>query len=66
MTKTKKKMKGRPRGGASCPCPECSGHSEVIVTKRVDLKVLRERKCLSRECGARFRTVEKFKELVAS
>jgi len=45
MAAVKKKRK---RGGASMPCPECGSHSHVIITKRIDDKVERQRECLGR------------------
>jgi len=51
-------MEGRPRGGASLPCPECAGNTEVIITRRKEDKVLRQRRCLKRRCGAKFQSVE--------
>jgi hypothetical protein len=54
--KKKKNMKGRPRGGASMPCPECGGDSHVIITNRVLGTVMRARACLQHD--HRFKTVE--------
>jgi hypothetical protein len=42
----KKNMKGRPRGGASVPCPRCGKDSRVLLTRRDDREVLRRRMCL--------------------
>ena len=49
----------RSRGGATTPCPECDGPSEVLVTRRKGQKIVRNRKCKSRSCGHRFTTEEK-------
>jgi len=47
--KKKKNMKGRPRGGASVPCPDCGANSRVIITKRDrESMVVRKRECLGR------------------
>ncbi len=35
----------RTRGGASVPCPVCSGPSHVIITRRVEDHVVRKRQC---------------------
>ncbi len=43
--KKKKNMKGRKRGGASVPCPQCGEDTRVIITRRVDGKVNRKRTC---------------------
>lgn len=44
--KPKKNMKGRLRGGASVPCPECGANSRVIITRRDVDAVSRRRVCL--------------------
>lgn len=49
--------KTRARGGASCPCPRCKGDTRVLVTRRMDLLVQRQRECLG--CERRFVTYEK-------
>jgi hypothetical protein len=46
--KPKKNMKGRKRGGASVPCPECEADSHVIITRREGGVVIRKRACLGR------------------
>jgi len=43
--KKKKNMKGRPRGGASVPCPRCGKDSRVVITRRDGPDVLRRRQC---------------------
>lgn len=51
MPRKKKKikaMKGRPRGGASIPCPECEADSHVIITRREGSVVVRKRECKGR------------------
>lgn len=53
MTRAPKKkkwdMKGRPRGGASVPCPVCNSDSRVIITGRnAEAQVVRKRECLGR------------------
>lgn len=45
VVKPKKNMKGRPRGGASVPCPTCGKDSHVVITRRDDGSVLRKRVC---------------------
>jgi hypothetical protein len=56
--KPKKNMKGRPRGGATVPCPHrtrkrdggytdpCGADSEVVITRRDGAGVRRRRQCL--------------------
>lgn len=55
--KLKKNMKGRPRGGASVPCPTCASDSHVELTRRDGDTVMRTRKCLGRGKHL-FRTAE--------
>ena len=55
--KKKKNMKGRKRGGASVPCPECDSNSRVTLTRREGLKVIRHRLCSRHDHS--FSTVEK-------
>lgn len=43
--KPKKNMLGRPRGGATVPCPTCQSDSEVIITRRDGPDVIRRRQC---------------------
>ena len=58
LPKAKKNMKGRPRGGATMPCPVCGANSHVIITRRTDDDVvIRKRRCLGDE-GHPFDTVE--------
>lgn len=45
ITKKRKNMKGRPRGGASVMCPRCGANSEVIITRRDGDQVSRRREC---------------------
>ncbi len=40
-----KNMKGRPRGGASVPCPRCGADSQVLLTRRDGNEVSRRRQC---------------------
>jgi DNA-directed RNA polymerase subunit M/transcription elongation factor TFIIS len=55
--KSKKNMKGRPRGGASYLCSRCGSPSHVIITRRTeDNSVSRNRECL--KCSNLFTTVE--------
>lgn len=51
-----KKMKGRPRGGASVPCPLCQSNSNVALTRRDGTKVARWRNCTN---GHAFQTTER-------
>lgn len=44
--KQKKRMKGRPRGGATVPCPACEKDSRVLLTRRDGNTVIRRRQCL--------------------
>ncbi len=46
--KKKKNMKGRPRGGATVPCPRCGANSSVIITRRDGTNVVRQRVCKGR------------------
>jgi hypothetical protein len=46
--KPKKNMKGRPRGGASVPCPACGKNSRVVITRRVYDTVERRRMCIAK------------------
>jgi hypothetical protein len=48
VVKPIKKMKGRPRGGASVPCPRCGKDSQVIITRRDGDEVNRRRVCKGR------------------
>lgn len=48
VVKPKKNMKGRPRGGASVPCPSCGKDSHVIITRRSGDEVSRRRICVGR------------------
>lgn len=57
VTKKRKNMKGRPRGGASVPCPKCGKDSHVIITRRTDGEVTRTRECHGRHAHS-FRTIE--------
>ena len=50
-------MKGRKRGGASVPCPTCGADSRVVLTRRTDHKVRRNRACV--EHGHEFSTMER-------
>lgn len=54
--KKKKNMKGRKRGGASVPCPRCHKDSRVVLTRRVDGEVARNRTCTANHA---FTTLEK-------
>lgn len=54
--KMTKNMKGRPRGGASVPCPQCRADSRVLVTRRIDGEVTRNRTCTR---GHAFLTTER-------
>lgn len=40
-------------------CPECSGKTKVIETRRVENVTYRKRKCVERGCGASFVTEER-------
>jgi hypothetical protein len=51
-----KKTKRRKRGGASVPCPQCGGSTEVVITRRSDRVVTRKRKC--KRCRHKFETRE--------
>lgn len=55
----KTKMKKRPRGGASMPCPTCNKNTHVVITRRGRFgdSVLRVRECTARG-RHRFNTVE--------
>ena len=48
----------RPRGGASAPCPKCSGPTQVEVTRRNGDDVVRNRVCIRKKCGHKFITRE--------
>jgi hypothetical protein len=43
--KQTKRMKGRPRGGATVPCPRCGRDSRVVITRRDGPDVVRRRIC---------------------
>jgi transcriptional regulator NrdR family protein len=49
--------KPRPRGGASLPCTECGGRTEVVITRRIKGQVVRVRKCMV--CETTFTSGEK-------
>lgn len=57
VVKKKKNMKGRKRGGASVPCPDCQSNSNVVITRRVEDEVIRNRICTGRTKHT-FTTVE--------
>jgi hypothetical protein len=61
VVKKKKNMKGRKRGGASVPCPidRCRKDSRVVLTRRVDGEVVRNRVCKGNHA---FTTVESWVE----
>jgi hypothetical protein len=47
-TSVTKKAKGRVRGGASAPCPQCGNATRVLDTRRtLDGQVQRLRQCLA-------------------
>jgi transcriptional regulator NrdR family protein len=51
----------RKRGGATLPCPECSGRTRVMETRRTDEKTItRVRLCKTRKCGLRFTSEERY------
>lgn len=57
--KSKKNMKGRPRGGASVPCPQCQADSRVVITRRGENGiVVRKRECKGRRTHHSFETQE--------
>jgi len=58
VAKPKKNMKGRKRGGASVPCPSCHADSQVVLTRRENQAVARNRICVGRAQHA-FLTIER-------
>lgn len=48
-------MQQRKRGGATLPCPVCSGVTYVKETRRLNEKTIKRlRRCKKRKCGAQF------------
>lgn len=63
MTKLKKKMAGRPRGGATLPCPVCASRTGVRQTRRNGSGLIeRERWC--KFCGHSFYSIERPRVLI--
>jgi hypothetical protein len=59
VRKPKKRMAGRPRGGATLQCPKCGNVSGVTLTRRVEGLVYRQRVC--KKCKHEFNSVEQVK-----
>ena len=53
----KKKMAGRPRGGATLLCPVCASVTGVLLTKRNGSGLIERQRCC-KVCGHRFHSIE--------